>query len=176
VLLIVSCLVALDALLARIGRWRGWTRPVAWLAPGLTISAAVAFTGVFFPGFGAQSREVATRYARLETRLEAIGRPIETLGPVISDFPIWLAEATGISTMALPDESPADVLDLARAFPPTRYLLMSSDEHGSWPAVLTSGDPDAACFQEVDLLAGANPAELEALEGTHLYEIVCSAP
>ena len=38
-------------------------------------------------------------------------------GPVIANFPIWMAEASGSTPLALPDESPADVLDLAAAFP-----------------------------------------------------------
>ena len=44
VLLIVSALLALDALIVRAGAWRGWTRPVAWLAPTLTIASAILFS------------------------------------------------------------------------------------------------------------------------------------
>lgn len=173
VLLIVAALVALDALLARIGRWRGWTKPVAWLAPGLTTVAALTFTLVFVPAFGGQSQDKADRYRVLADRLEAIGRPAASLGPVISDFPIWLAEAERIPTLALPDEPPASILDLARAFPGTRHLLVSSDEHGRWPAVLESADPAAACFREIDLGVPADPADATALEGTRLFEIAC---
>ena len=173
VLLIVAALVALDALLARIGRWRGWTKPVAWLAPGLTTFAALVFALVFVPAFGAQSQERSDRYRVLSAQLEAIGRPAASLGPVISDFPIWLAEAERIPTLALPDEPPASVLDLARAFPGARHLLLSAEEHGRWPAVLESGDPDAACFREIDLGTPDDPADAAALEGTRLFEIVC---
>ena len=173
VLLIISCLVGLDALLTRVGRWRGWTKPVAWLAPLLTVVAALGFTVLLVPSFGGQARETALRYEALEERLVAIGRPIQTLGPVISDYPIWLSEEGGIPTLALPAEPPASVLDLARTFPGTRYVLMSSDEHGPWPAVLAGGDPDAACFREVDLGTAGDPADAAALEGTRLWEIVC---
>ncbi|MBM4407340.1 MAG: hypothetical protein FJ038_01775 [Chloroflexi bacterium] len=173
VLLILTALVALDALLARVGRWRGWTKPVAWLAPGLTTVAALVFALAFVPAFGAQSQERADRYRVLGAQLQAIGRSPATMGPVISDFPIWLSEAERIPTLALPDEPPASILDLARAFPGTRHLLLSAEEHGRWPAVLDSADPDVACFREVPLGSPADAADAASLEGVRLFEIVC---
>ncbi|HVA86896.1 MAG TPA: hypothetical protein VNF73_11355 [Candidatus Saccharimonadales bacterium] len=172
-LLIVSCLFALDAAIVRIGRWRGWTNPVAWLGPGLTIFVSTAFLVVFLPGFGAQSRDISERYTALATQLNAIGRPVATLGPVISDFPIWFAEAERSPALGLPDESPASILALAKAFPGTHYLVMSSDEHGRWPGVLQSSDPNAACFRPVDLGAPSDPAAAKALRGTLVFELVC---
>ena len=44
VLLIVSALLALDGLIARVGSIRGWTRPVAWLGPTLTIASGILFS------------------------------------------------------------------------------------------------------------------------------------
>jgi hypothetical protein len=173
VLLIVSCLFALDALIVRVGRIRGWTKPVAWLGPALTIFGAVVFSLVFVPSFGAQSRTVETRYAALPATLAASGLPPVTgLGPVISDHPIWWADALRAPALGLPDESPASVLALARAFPGTRYLVIDGSA-GTWPAVLAEGGPDAACFRDVPLTLPATAAERDALRDTRVYALVC---
>ena len=173
VLLLVVCLVALDALIARVGAWRGWTRPVAWLGSTLAIASAILFSvGVI--GYAGQARDVARRYAVLETRMTALGRPLDaSSGPIVTDFPIWLAEALPVRTLALPDEPPADVLDLARHFPGTRYLVLSSADHGRWPAVLASGTPGATCFQELNLGRPTDPADARAIAGTRVFEIGC---
>jgi hypothetical protein len=173
VLLIIACLVALDALIVRIGRWRGWTKPVAWLAPGLTVFAALIFTAVFVPAFGAQAQRVEHRYRVLHAQLDAIGRPAAGLGPVISDYPIWFAETERVPTLGLPNEPPSSVLDLARAFPGTRHVLISSDDRADWRHPLPAHDPASACFREVNLGVPADPADAHVLEGTRLYEIVC---
>ena len=174
VLLIVSCLFALDALIVRVGRFRGWTRPVAWLGPALTIFAAVVFSAVFVPGFGAQSRDIQARYREIPQRLAAAGLPpIAQMGPVISDFPIWWAEGERAPGLALPDEPPSSILALARAFPGTRYLVISSESHGRWPAVLDAGGPDAACFREVHLAPPSGAASADPLRDTRVFELVC---
>ena len=38
----------------------------------------------------------------------------------MSNFPIWVAESLRVPTLALPDEPPADVLDLVSRLPRTR--------------------------------------------------------
>ena len=174
VLLIISCLFALDALIVRIGRIRGWTRPVAWLGPALTISGAALFSLVLLPGFGAQSRDIQARYRALPAQLAAAGLPpVAQMGPVITDFPIWWAEGERAPALGLPDESPASILALARAFPGTRYLIVHSTDHGRWPAVLDTNDPDVACFREVDIRAGSDAAARAALTDTRVFELVC---
>jgi hypothetical protein len=112
--------------------------------------------------------------------MAAIGRPLDaSAGPVIADFPIWLAEALPVQTLALPDETPTDVLDLAAAFPGTRYLVITTSpenggrDHGRWPGVLATGALGAACFSEVDLGVPADTASALALAGTRVFEIVC---
>jgi hypothetical protein len=85
-----------------------------------------------------------------------------------------MAEVNRIAALALPDESPKDVLDLANdpAFPGTHLLIILGDEHGRWPAVLTTGAPGAECFRKLDL--GPGPAGVtDPLADTHAYEIVC---
>jgi hypothetical protein len=175
VLMIVSALLALDMLLVRAGAWRGWTRPVAWLGPTLTIASAILFS-VALTGYADQSSQVARRYELLADRMAAIGRPLDaTAGPIVTDFPIWLAEARRVQALALPDESPADVVDLAASFAGTRYLVMTDDDHGRWPAVLTLAAPGASCFHELDLGAPpSDPADARSLAKTHVFEIGCS--
>ena len=174
VLLIVSALMALDTLIARVGVWRGWTRPVAWLGPTLTIGSGILFS-VTLAGYISQATDVARRYELLGERMAAIGRPLDaTAGPIVTDFPIWLAEALPVETLALPDEPPDSVVSLARAFPGTHYLVMSDDQHGSWPAVLAGDAPGAACFHELDLgPPPTDPADARALGKTRVFEIGC---
>ena len=172
ILLIVACLLGLDALFARVSTWRGWTNQVAWLGATLTIASAILFS-LSLAGYGGQSTDVANRYQALEAQMAAIGRPLDqAAGPVISDFPIWLAYQTGIHTLALPDEPPSSVVDLAAHFPGTHYLVIS-DVHGSWPAVLSSADADVSCFHEVALGVPPDPSAAAALNGTRVFEIGC---
>ena len=174
VLLIISALLALDGLIDRIGAIRGWTRPVAWLGPTLTIASGVLFS-VVLTGYIDQAAGVARRYELLADRMAAIGRPLDrSVGPIVTDFPIWLAEALRLPTLALPDETPADVVDLAAAFPGTRYLVMSDDEHGAWPEILAGSAPGASCFHELDLgPPPVDPADARAFGKTRVFEIGC---
>ncbi len=172
VLLVVSALLALDGGIARLGARRGWTRPVAWLGGTLGVFGSVLFSIVLLPSFGAGSQASATYYDELSRRMAAIGQPLDAgAGPVITDFPIWLAESERVPALALPDESPDDVLDLAAAFRGTRLLIVTGD-HGRWPAVLDGPSHGVDCFHELDL--GAGPAgQIDPLAGTRIFEIVC---
>jgi hypothetical protein len=173
VLLVVCAVAALDVLIAAVGRRRGWTRPVAWLGPALTVSGALLFGAVLLPTFGRGSRDTADRYRALEERMSAIGMPLLTIGPVITDYPIWLSMTSGAPALALPDESPRDVLDLAAAFPGTRTLVIHGGQHQRWPAILNSGAPGAECFEEVDIGRPADPRLASALAGTRVFLVVC---
>jgi hypothetical protein len=173
ILLIVACLLGLDALFARLSTWRGWTNQVAWLGATLTIASAILFS-LSLASYGGQSTDVANRYQALEAQMAAIGKPLDqAAGPVISDFPIWLAYQTRIHTLALPDEPPSSVVDLAAHFPGTHYLVIS-DQHGSWPAVLSSTAADVSCFHEVALGVPSDATAAAALKGTRVFEIGCT--
>ena len=175
VLLILSALLALDGLIARLGRRLGWERPIAWLGPTLGIFASVLFSTVLLPGFGNGSVATARYYEALGQRMAEIGHPLDaTAGPVISNFPIWIAETNGIPALALPDEPPTDVLDLARSFEGTRLLVLTDAEHTHWPDDLDAGVPGSECFAELDL--GIDPGATGAtdpLAGTRVFEIAC---
>lgn len=172
VLLVISALLGLDALIARVGVYRGWTRPVAWLGATLGVAGSLLFTAVLLPSFGDGSRNTAAMYEELGRRMAAIGEPLD-LGarPVISNFPIWLAETQGVPGLALPNEPPSDVLDLARRFD-ARLVVLAAAQHGQWPTVLNDGSADAACFRELDL--GEGPAgRADPLADVTVFEVVC---
>jgi hypothetical protein len=111
-------------------------------------------------------------YEELRARLAAIGEPLDDgVGPVISNFPIWLAETQGTRGLALPNEPPVAVLDLARTFGATRLVIVGV-EHGQWPGVLSTDVPGTACFEGLDL--GAGPSDhADPLANVHVYEITC---
>jgi len=83
-----------------------------------------------------------------------------------------MAETQRVDSLALPDEPPADVLDLARHFPGTHLLVLIEPEGTHWPADLATGAPSADCFRRLDLgsHAGSGP---DPLADTTVYEIAC---
>ncbi len=153
VLLVISALGVLDAGLARLGARLGWTRPVAWLGAVLAVGGSFLFAVALLPGAGRGALATQRTYEVLARQMAAAGSPLDGSHPVIHDFPIWLAEAARIPTLALPEESPSDVLDLARdpRFD-ARWLIVGKLDDGLWPGILTtSDDPAAACFDELHL-------------------------
>lgn len=173
VLVVLSALLALDAVIARLATRLGWTRPVAWLGPTLGVFGAGLFSVALLPTFGAGSFATAHLYDELGTRMAATGHPLDaSAGPVISNFPIWLAETQRIPTLGLPNEPPTDVLDLARAFPGTHLLILVEAQGPHWPPDLTNGSPGAECFRQLDLGPGP-PGEPDPLARTQVFEIDC---
>jgi hypothetical protein len=175
VLLIVSAMGALDAGLAALKRRAGWTRPVAWLGALLAVFASAVFSVALLPGVAADARDTARTYEVLAREMAAIGAPLDGSHPVIHDSPFWLAETQRIPTLALPDETPEDVLSLAQdpRFG-ARWLILGKPEDGSWPAVLDKGtDPAAACFSEVALPVPEDPADALAIRDVRVFRIGC---
>ena len=173
VLLVISALLALDAGIARLGARLGWTKPVAWLGATLGIFSAVLFSAVLLPAFVASANQKAVLFDELARRMAAAGHPLDaTAGPVISNFPIWLAETQRIEALALPDESPSDVLELANHFPGTRLLVLIDPDAVHWPADLQSGAPGAECFRPIDLGPPAAGGR-DPLADTSVYEVGC---
>jgi hypothetical protein len=175
VLIVVSALLALDAGIARLAARQGWTRPVAWLGAALGIFGSLLFSVALLPTFGDGSRSTAALYDELAVRMAEAGRPLDKdAGPVISNFPIWMAETARIPSLALPDEPPTDVLDLARSFPGTRLLVLIDPQGTHWPADLASGAPGSECFQELDLGAPSTTApDDDPLADTTVYQVSC---
>jgi hypothetical protein len=120
--------------------------------------------------YGAQARSTADRYGALGVLLAEAGAPLSAAEPVIANHPIWIAEVDRVRALALPEEPPADVLDLARTFG-AKLLVIDTDQHGRWPAVLDAGGPDAACFAPLPL----DPARARATGADRFraWRIVC---
>jgi hypothetical protein len=169
VLLVISSLLALDALIVRVGRMRGWTRPVAWLAPALTLSGALLFSALLLPSFGAGSAATLRQFVDAGGRLGKAGITMDRSTPVITDTPIWLPYTLGGSAIALPYESPASVLDLARHFGARAVVSLTSDH--PFRGAIERGAPGAECFQ--DVTPPATPVLNEAPDLLRVYRIVC---
>jgi hypothetical protein len=102
------------------------------------------------------------------------GVPLDNSSPVITDTPIWLAEAARVRTLALPEESPASVLDLANRFG-ARLVVVRDSTDREWPAILAQGGAASKCFQEVPLadISGNKPEKGSQLAEIHVFRIVC---
>jgi hypothetical protein len=172
VLLIVSALGALDGGFARLSARMGWERPVAWLGALLAVGWSLLFSAALLPSVGGSSAETARTYRVLAQQLAAAGAPLDGATPVITDFPIWLAESQRVPALALPNESPSSVADLARHFN-AQLLVLASPERGVWPAVLTGGDPAAACFHELALATPGDAADAAAVHDVRAWRIAC---
>jgi hypothetical protein len=155
VLLVIAALLVLDRLVGWVGVRRGWTRPVAWLGPAFAIAGCLLFSGVLLTGDGRASRDVAARYAAIATAFADGSAGVvlaDEPGPVITDMPIWFAETTRHRAIALPNEPPDSVLDLARSFdPPARLLVVDASNDGLWPAAILQGAPGSEYFVPFDL-------------------------
>jgi hypothetical protein len=170
VLLVISALLALDALIVRVGLMRGWTRPVAWLAPALTLSGALLFSALLLPSFGEGSAETSRTFVDTNSRLATAGVAPDPAAPVITDVPIWLPYTRGGAAIALPYEPPTSVLDLARRFHASTVVSLTSDH--PFRAAIAAGADGAGCFQ--DVTPPATPAlGGHASDTLRVYRVVC---
>ena len=174
VLLAVCCVAALDRFVVLVGRVRHWTRPVAWLGPAFAIAAIAPLCFVTVHSIASQAGDTQRRYELLPAAMARAGLPLDGSSPIISDNPIWLAEAARVPAIALPEESPDSVLDLAHRFG-AKVLIVGSDPAREWPEILNRGGSAAKCFQEVTLTdnSGARPAKDSDLATFHVFRIVC---
>jgi hypothetical protein len=75
-----------------------------------------------------------------------------------------------VQSLALPQESPADVLDLARAFDARLLVVSAEPSDDAWPAILNEGGPGSECFVPVpDATVRAPDGSDEML----VYRIAC---
>jgi hypothetical protein len=174
VLLIVSAIVALDTFIARIGRWRHWTRPVAWLGPAFAIAAVVPLCLVTVTALSAQADNYRAPYDALPSAMVRAGVPLDGAHPVITDHPIWLAEIAGVPTLSLPEESPEAVLALANRFG-AQLLIVRGETDRAWPDILNRGGTASKCFREVQLTdnSGEKPVKGTPLSIIHVFWIAC---
>jgi hypothetical protein len=174
VLIVLSAVLAIDVLIDRLGRRLGWTKQMSWIGVVGSVAACLLFSVALLPSFGTGSKVTMARYEELGPRMAAAGHPVDEPGiRLMSNFPIWVAETSRVPTLALPDEPPRDVLDLASAFPGARYLILSDPEGKHWPADLKAGLPGSDCFTPIDLGPYQGVGQ-DPLASTTVYQIQCS--
>ncbi|HET7472955.1 MAG TPA: hypothetical protein VFJ71_07510 [Candidatus Limnocylindrales bacterium] len=177
VLLVISALLALDRLIVWVGARRGWTRPVAWLAPALTMSGASLFSALLLPTFGDGSVGTARTFAVLHRQLQVAiaidDRPASRFPAprVITDYPIWLPYVTDASGIALPHEPPISVVDLGHRLG-AGYVVVVSADH-PFPAAVASRALGWDCFEPVDLPTPPDPDDARAVADVRAYRVVC---
>jgi hypothetical protein len=173
VLLVISALLLLDRVIVWVGRRRAWTNPVAWLGPAFAIAGSLLFSAVILPTDGRGARDTGDRYAALAAAFAQPGSELDLAaepGPVITDFPIWFAESTRHHALALPNEPPDSILDLARSFdPPARFLVVDAANEGVWPAAIITGAPGSEYFIPLEL--PDPPDRPGALDGFLVFRI-----
>jgi hypothetical protein len=170
VLLVASAAAAGDATIAWIGRRRAWRPSTAVLAPVAILAIAVPVLVLTIGAIGSLSAEMRDRYTALQVRIAAVGIDLGARGPVITDSPIWLAETARIPTLALPEESPAEVAELARRFGATYLVVSLNADHGEWLAILARGGDDASCFQPIH---DATVRDAAGVEQLRVYRFTC---
>jgi hypothetical protein len=145
-LLAALCVMAafgMDALIARARAARAWSRENAWLA-------TAALLAIVIPLAGFEALIVSVQSARERDRITAAAEAARNLpeiqagGTVISDHPVWLAEALGVPAIALPDESTSDVGRLVDTF--RAVLIVVIDERGRYPEDFISGQNRPCTF------------------------------
>jgi len=77
-----------------------------------------------------------------------------------------------VPALALPNEAPSSVANLAQHFN-AQLLVLTSPDRGVWPGVLTGGDPASACFHELTLPVPSNPADAAAVKDVRAWRIAC---
>ena len=154
VALIVLAMLGLDALVAWVGRRRQWSRENAWLAPLAMLVLVLPLAVLFVRLTAAGSEREMARQAIVAGALAGVVPPGDL---VITDHPMWVAEAADVRTAALPDEPVAPVADLADRLG-ARWLLVL-DERGDYPdGLLANPSP---CLEAVPFEAA----------GAHLWRI-----
>ena len=142
--LAVAAVVGGDALVAGVGRRRGWQRNNTWLAPAALVALSLPISGLMLAGLAVEAERQAARTGQLAAAVlaqpEAVGSAV-----LISDHPIWLAQATGLPAIALPAEPLASIVELARRF--DAPLIAITAPRGAYPALLRSAEAQA-CFVE----------------------------
>jgi hypothetical protein len=101
--------------------------------------------------------------------------PFAQDGPIITDNPIWLAETSHVAAIALPEESPQAVLDLAHRFGSKVLVIVGIGTESEWPGILGDGSTASSCFRESSLTDtyGSTPDEDFLLSGIHVFLIAC---
>lgn len=136
VALIVAAALGADALVARLSTLRRWQQPNIILGP-IALVAVTALLGYYQLGLVAkQSSDQRARFGELAAGITAHAEEqgLEVPSTLITDHPMWLADALDHQAIALPDEELASVMALSREFEAPWVVVV--DERGRYPAAL----------------------------------------
>lgn len=165
VALIVLSALGGDALLAGISAVRKWQQPNVILAPIALVGMAVLLAVFQVYVFARQSHAASERYAAIADALHDVAERDGEVIPatIISDHPMWMADALGRSAVVLPDEDLDTLLELANLFDAPWLVVV--DQRGRYPDALFSRDA-AVCLatQPVALTEEDEPAWLFRLD------------
>jgi hypothetical protein len=145
--LVVTAALGADALVARIRELRRWPRSNAWLAQLALIALTLPLTYLLVAPLPGIAAELEQRHSFVA---QAVVAQPDVPDRLISDHPVWLAEATGIPSVALPDEPIESLVRLARDLDAPMVVVI--DGRGRYPAALRSTE-GRTCFEERDLNA-----------------------
>jgi hypothetical protein len=134
--LTVTAALGADALMARVSRMRGWGRTNVLLGPVALIAMTVLLSALQLT---LVSRQAGERQRQMEAVAAALGEAAGEFGVaipavLITDHPMWLADALDRDAVALPDEELASVLAVAERFGASWVVVV--DERGRYPAAL----------------------------------------
>ena len=104
------------------------------------------------------------------------GHPLDaSAGPVITNFPIWMAEThadPGPGTPRRAADATSSTSPTTRASRRSSLVLLDADSL-HWPADLDAGVDGASCFRELDLGADPSRPADDPLGDARAFEIVC---
>jgi hypothetical protein len=149
VALAVTSALGADRLMARISVRRAWGTVNIIVAPMAMVAVAVLLLGLQLVTVARSADRLSARLAVVAADLEALLAADPTAPAVLmSDHPIWLADATERPAIALPDEPLEAVVDLASRFGSGWIVVL--DERGRYPSTLLTerGHPCLAADPE----------------------------
>jgi hypothetical protein len=142
--LAVAAVLGSDAFVAWLVKRRNWQRQNAWMAPAALIALTVPLTLFQIRSASRQAAEEQAAIAAVASSVPSVlaAANVSPSTPIITDRPIWLADAVGRSTLALPDEPTSSVLALARRFGAEAVVVVEG--RGRYPAELMNDT--SGCF------------------------------
>jgi hypothetical protein len=146
--LVVAALIGADAFVARVREWRNWPRANAWLAPAALALVGLPICVLALAGAASSASADARRINDIAQVLPAalMRAGVHTAAPLIADRPVWLSDALAAPVIALPDEPPDAIVQLAHDF--DAGVVVVTEPRGSLPEALRS-PAGAACFTEL---------------------------
>jgi hypothetical protein len=136
VALLIMAVLGGDALLARISRVRDWRQVNVVIGPITLIAVATVLGGLQLGLVADQSQGRQARYTALAAAVESVAAQEGQSVPatLITDHPMWIADALDRDAIVLPDEDMASVMELSRRFEAPWIVVV--DGRGRYPADL----------------------------------------